>query len=337
MLEQYLWFITTNWFTVIISLILIMIILNYATWVLEKEISTIWKKLKILPSVRWAIFDASMSSLPEFLTALVWLFILWEKWLEVGTWTIWGSALFNILIIPAAVLLAYNWKKPIKIDPSSIKRDSIFYFLSIIVILVWLYFNQLKITSIALITVYVSYIFYLYKQSLNHRNQYKESIEKDYENVKNIKISYLKIFIWLAIVYLGVEVAVSAAEWMWKELHVSTFIISLVVLAGITSIPDTMLSIKASNKWDVDAWFSNAVGSNIFDICIWLWVPMFIWTFFMWLHPVINFKDNFYLFMFVILATIIYLIVLNLNNISKKTWYALLILYILIIIYIIIR
>ena len=336
MLEQYLWFVKINWLTIIISLIIAMIVLNYATWILEKEISTIWKKLKIPTTVRWAIFDASMSSLPELLTSFAWLIILGSKWLEVWTWTIWWSALFNILIIPAAVLLAYNWKKPIKINKWWIKRDSIFYILSIIIIILWLWSKQLTFMSLSLIWLYVIYMFYLYKQSLQHRKENKKEVELAYESVKNVKISYIKIILSLIIVYVWVEASVVAAEWIWNVLHISILIISLVILASITSIPDTLLSIKSTKKWDVDAGFSNAVWSNIFDICIWLGLPIFIWTVFMWLKSEIDFEKNFYMFIFVILATIIYFVVINLRNISKKNAYMLILAYILIVIYLVI-
>jgi len=336
MLEQYLWFVKINWLTIIISLVVAMIALNYATWILSNEISTIWKKLKIPTSVRWAIFDASMSSLPELLTSFAWLIILGSKWLEVGTWTIWWSALFNILIIPAAVLLTYNLGKPIKIHKWWIKRDSIFYTLSIIITIVGLWLNQLIFMSIALILFYVVYILYLYKQSLQHRKENTKKLELVYESVKNVKISYIKIFISSIIIYIGVELSVVAAQQIWNILNISVLIISLVLLSSITSIPDTLLSIKSTKKWDVDAGFSNAVGSNIFDICIWLGLPIFIWTVFMWLKPEIDFSKNFYMFIFIILATIIYFITINLKNINKKTGYVLILVYILIVIYLVI-
>jgi len=79
MLDSYLSFITYNWWSVIISLLFIMYLLNFWTWILEEQLSVIWKKLKIPNSVRWATFDAASSSLPEFLTSLTGLMILKEK------------------------------------------------------------------------------------------------------------------------------------------------------------------------------------------------------------------------------------------------------------------
>lgn len=337
MLEKYLWFVATNRFTVIVTLILVMIILNYCTWKLESEISTIGKKLKISPSVRWAVFDASMSSLPELLTAFAWLMMLGNAWLEVWIWTIWWSALFNILIIPAAVLLVYRWKEKIKIEKSWIRRDSLFFIFSVIVFLLWLYFNQLLYMSIWLIITYILYIIYLYIESLKHRKVNQEEVMEAYKEVEGKKINYIIIILALFFIYVMVEASVVAAERIGHKLNISVMIISLVVLAAITSIPDTLLSIKSSQKWEVNAWLSNAVGSNIFDICIWLWVPIFIGISFMGLNPQVNFKENISLFIFVILSVFVYYIILNIKKISRKHSSVFLFLYIFTVLFLVLN
>ena len=66
--------------------------------------------------------------------------------------------------------------------------------------------------SIALILFYVVYILYLYKQSLQHRKENTKKLELVYESVKNVKISYIKIFISSIIIYIGVELSVVAAQ-----------------------------------------------------------------------------------------------------------------------------
>jgi len=335
MLESYLHFITVNWFTVIITLVVVMFVLNYWTSILEEQLSVIWKKIKIPASVRWATFDAISSSLPEFLTSLVWLFVLDAKWLEVGIGTIWGSAIFNILIIPALVLIFYKGKGIIQIEAKWIKRDSIFYVLSIVILLLGLYFNQFTLMGLVLVLNYLIYIFFLYRHSQDHRKVNTQKVEDAYNKVKHIKVSYLKIILSLILIYVGVEASVVAAEWIGKQLHVSVLIVSLVLLASITSIPDTLLSIKSSQKWDIDAGLSNAVGSNIFDICIGLWIPILIWTLILGFNLHVDFWTNFGVFVFIILSTIIYFFVLSKKNISKKDGLWLLGLYALFILYLV--
>ena len=302
MLETIVFLLTGNWTGVIITLIFVMLLLNFATWKLEEELSVAWKKLKMPTSVRGATFDAISSSLPEFLTAMTALILLKEKGLEVWIWTISGSAIFNILIIPLFALLFYKWKDIIKISKAWINRDVIFYIFSIIIFLVWLYLNKLFIMAIILVLLYLFYLFILYYQSKIYKSINTKEVEKSYKEVLKKKIWYFTILYSLVLVYVGVELSVHSASFIGTNLWISPLIVALVLLAGITSIPDTLLSIKASKKWDIDASLSNAVWSNIFDICIWLWVPIMIWIWIMWLEPVVDFSKNLPIFIFLIIS-----------------------------------
>jgi cation:H+ antiporter len=109
----------------------------------------------------------------------------------------------------------------------------------------------------------------------------------------------------------------------------------LILLAWITSIPDTLLSVKSSKKWDADAGMSNAVGSNIFDICIWLGLPILIWTLAMWLKPEVNFNDNIGVFGFLMWSVLIYFLLLSKKNLWKKDGIYLLLVYLVFIAYIV--
>ncbi len=326
---------TNNWIGVIFTLIWVMFLLNFATWKLEEQLSIIWKKLKIPAWVRWATFDAVSSSLPEFLTALIWLILLKEKWLEVWIWTISGSAIFNILIIPFFALLFYKTKWIISISKYWIKRDSIFYVISIIVFLAWVYYNELFLMWVSLFILYFFYVTVLYFNAKKHKAENYLIVEKDYLEVKNKKINYFIVIFSLVLVYLWVELSVYSAEFIWKSLWISTLIMSLILLAAITSIPDTLLSVKASKKWDIDASLSNAVWSNIFDICIGLWVPIMIWIWIMWLNPKVDFSTQIPIFWFLILSVIVYFIILSFKNLNKKHWYILLWMYIIFILYLV--
>lgn len=335
MIEEIIKLLTWNWLWVIITLIWVMFLLNFATWKLEEELSTLWKKIKIPTSVRWATFDAISSSLPEFLTAMIALILLKEKGLEVWIWTISGSAIFNILIIPFFSILFYKWKDIIKISKKWINRDVIFYILSIIIFLFWLYFNQLFIMWFILIGLYFSYLFILYNQSKKHKKINAIEIENNYNEVKNKKVKYFTILYTLVLIYIWVELSVHSAEFIWISLNIPTLIIALVLLAAITSIPDTLLSVKASKKWDIDASLSNAVGSNIFDICIWLWLPIIIWIWIMWLKPEVDFSSNLPIFWFLIISVFSYLFILSQKNITKKSSYILVLLYFIFILFLI--
>lgn len=307
-----------NWITVIFSFLVVMLILNFATSKLEEELTTIWKKLKIPDWVRWATFDAMSSSLPELLTVMVWLMSFWAVWLEVWIWTVSWSAIFNILIIPFFSILAYQWVKKISPEKSWINRDSIFYLFAISIFLLGLYFWELFLMSIVLIAVYIWYLFALYFESKKHKKKNAELINEAYDEVKNVKIWYFTIWYALILTYIWVEVAVACASFVWENLWISALVVSLVILAAVTSIPDTLLSVKSAKKWMINASLSNAVWSNIFDICIWLWVPIFVWVWFLWLDPKVDFAKNAPIFVFLVASVIFYFWILQKKNINKK-------------------
>lgn len=58
--------------------------------------------------------------------------------------------------------------------------------------------------------------------------------------------------------------------------HISDTVMGLTFLAMGTSIPDALGSLAVANKGEGDMAVSNAVGSNVFDICMGLGLPWFI-------------------------------------------------------------
>ncbi len=70
--------------------------------------------------------------------------------------------------------------------------------------------------------------------------------------------------------YWLVEVTISIAT----TLDIPVFFVAVIVAAAASSVPDTLLSIGAAKRGDDDGAVSNAFGSNIFDICICLSLPL---------------------------------------------------------------
>lgn len=70
--------------------------------------------------------------------------------------------------------------------------------------------------------------------------------------------------------YWLVEITVAIAT----TLSVPVFFVAVIVAAAASSVPDTLLSVAAAKRGDDDGAVSNAFGSNIFDICICLSVPL---------------------------------------------------------------
>ncbi|MEM6470959.1 MAG: sodium/calcium exchanger protein, partial [Planctomycetota bacterium] len=70
--------------------------------------------------------------------------------------------------------------------------------------------------------------------------------------------------------YWLVELTLAIAD----SLGAPVFFVAVIVAAAASSVPDTFLSIAAARRGDDDGAVSNAFGSNIFDICICLSIPL---------------------------------------------------------------
>lgn len=250
-------------------------------------------KLKIPTSVRGATFDAISSSFPEFSTAMI-AVLVYKRFVDVGVPTIAGSGIFNILLIPMASIIAFKGKDLlIKVDRRVVYRDMIFYLLSLTVLTVFTYLGSYTpFTGLLLIVVYMLYIIVLYRETKSYRENltYNELV-KEKEEVENyldeededdidVNMGYGAIILWIliaiAFIWFSIDAIIQSAIVIAYTFNIPQYIVSVIIIAACTSIPDTLLSVKSAKMGDAEGAVSNAVGSNIFDICVCLGLPMII-------------------------------------------------------------
>lgn len=236
-------------------------------------------KLKIPSTVRGATFDAIASSFPEFATAMI-AVLIYKEFTDVGVPTIAGSGIFNVLLIPMASILAFKGVLALKVEKENVYRDMFFYLLSLVVLGFSMYSGQFNyITGIMLVLVYVAYILFLHRQTKAHQAKLASSEDDDDEEEVE-DMSYGKIIFWIivtmAAVWVSVDAIIVSAGVVSTFLSIPKFITSVIIIAAATSIPDTFLSVKSAKRGDADGAIANAVGSNIFDICICLGLPMIV-------------------------------------------------------------
>ena len=108
------------------------------------------------------------------------------------------------------------------------------------------------------------FAFYTYKDAMKHREENKEKIEKEKNNI------YLKsiglIGIGVALLYVGAILTVDNAVILAKEFGLSEKIIGLTVIAIGTSLPELITSIIAIRKGHADIGIGTIIGSNIYNI-----------------------------------------------------------------------
>ena len=266
--------------------------------------------------VKGATINAVASSMPELFIALFFLFFLKDVvGFSGGLGTSFGSVLFNSLIIPSiAVLgvLSKSKKQSVEVSRKIIIRDGLWLLL---VEFVLIYFIQQGVISwvesLVLIVIYGLYVMYLFKTMKGgHEIDYEEPFS-DKE-----KVSFLSAFIildlkriiignqklntnkaWLVFVVSSLIIGfvcyflVIACEWLGSEtysvywfgelqgLGIPLLFVAIVFAAIGSSFPDTIISYKDAQKGNYDDAVSNAYGSNIFNLCVALGLPLFFFTF----------------------------------------------------------
>ena len=188
-----------------------------------------------------------------------------------------GSNIINVLLLIgiAAVI------RPIRVKKATVSKELPLLLListALIVLCLDTSLNQ-AVTNMfsrsdALICLLLFGVFLYYIITLARKNR-KEAKKVDDPQYKLGK-SLLLVVVGLAGVVLGSELVVNSASEIAKAIGFSERIISLTIVALGTSLPELITTITASHKGESDLLIGNIVGSNIFNICIVLALPIAI-------------------------------------------------------------
>ncbi len=285
------WFLTQNGiglasYFLWISLIMISTIVIWRAGDFFSPAATyIQNKHDIPQSIKAAVIDAIASSFPEFCVAVIAVIMLGRA--EVGIASIVGSALYNVLVIPAAAGLVAA--SPMVISKEVVWRDNLYY-LGVTLLLgamLWLFPNEWGAgVAVIFLLAYLGYVFLLQRDFKKSKNQNADShkpdiLEDKTEDDDELELkSEKKAWIWLVsmMILMGAatHVLVESSLALGDMLGIDGVLMGFVVIAAGTSVPDTALSVISAKKGHYDAAVSNVFGSNIFDICICLSVPILL-------------------------------------------------------------
>ncbi|ADV48690.1 sodium:calcium antiporter [Cellulophaga sp. E16_2] len=259
--------------------------------------------------VRGATINAIGSSMPELFTTLFFLFVLKDKdGFAGGIGTTAGSAIFNGMIIPAVVILVVVLKgitSHVEVSKKVLLRDGISLLICEFILIFVVGGETLNWThGLVLMGMYAIYSIYMLTSMKNVAvgADEEEEEEEDEEEEENKESGFLKnfftldlepIFIkgaitsksaWSLLVFAMLIIGsacmllVKACEWLGDELNIPIYFIAVILASAATSVPDTILSMKDAKKGNYDDAVSNALGSNIFDVCFALGLPLFLFT-----------------------------------------------------------
>lgn len=187
-----------------------------------------------------------------------------------------GSCILNILLIlgVAAVI------RPIKIKDNTVKKELplallISSLLAVLMLDIKLgsgIIDQVSradaIVILLFFTVFVYYLIALAKQ--------KRELKEDEKPQFKLGKSLIFVAIGLTGIIIGSDLVVNNATNIATSLGVSERIISLTIIAFGTSLPELVTTIVSSKKGEQDLLLGNIIGSNIFNICVVLGIPIVI-------------------------------------------------------------
>lgn len=262
--------------------------------------------------IKGATINAAASSIPELLTTCIFLFFYHDKaGFSAGIGTTAGSAVFNAMVIPGACIMAamiFLKVRNFELSRACILRDGFFLLLAEITLIVILSNTKLEwYHGFILLAIYIVYAIFMIKQNAAlsdgaDDDDDEDDDENDEPYIDSLIINFLKFnyrdmfhkrdeeyttttaFASLGLAILHISLAcyllAEAVVNIGEILQINTFFIAVILAAAATSVPDTVISIRDAMKGNYDDSIANAVGSNIFDICICLGVPLLIYTIF---------------------------------------------------------
>ena len=187
-----------------------------------------------------------------------------------------GSCILNILLIIGVAAGI----KPIKIKDSTIKKELPLTMLISIILAVVMLDTKLNNNSVnqitrsdALVILLFFSVFVYYLVTLAIKKNEKEKEAPKYK----LWLSLAFVAVGLASIIFGSDLVVDNASAIAKSLGISERIIALTIIALGTSLPELVTTIVSSRKNEQDLIIGNVIGSNIFNICVVLGIPVAIY------------------------------------------------------------
>lgn len=186
-----------------------------------------------------------------------------------------GSCIINVLLVIGLAAIV----SPIKVKNDTIKKEMP------LLCLITLIFSMLILDSVAfeilpnvitrldgiiLLLLFMIFVFYLYNIVKEHRNKNRQ--KPMYSIPKAIFLLIISIIIIVYSSDLIVDNAVVIAE----SLGISHKVITMVVIVIGTSLPELTMTVRSAKKHEFDIALGNIIGTNIFNICIVLGLPVTI-------------------------------------------------------------
>lgn len=224
-----------------------------------------------------------------------------------------GSCIVNILLIIGIAAIV----NPIKVKNSTVKKELPILFLITSIFFVLLMdrlFNPNTPTSFSrfdgavLILLFGIFVYYLIRL-LKNKKQDQGGVEKKY----NLPVALILFVISTIVIIYSSDLIVDNALSLAERIHVSPKIITMIAVVVGTSLPELVMTVTSAKRGEFDMAIGNIIGTNIFNICIVLGLPILI-------YGDLELVDFNFIDIFVVLLSsfLLYLFARSEKEISKK-------------------
>ena len=225
-----------------------------------------------LPAVvQGSVVVAVGSSFPELasvvVTALAGSF-------GMGVGAIVGSAIFNVLVIPAVSGLVTD--DPLDVSRTVVYKEAQFYMLAVSALVITfalavIYYpvdggaalagSVTRPLALIPLGLYGLYLFIQWQDVGDHESGH------DGTGV-DLRREWAKLAAGLALILVAVESLVGALEGLNATFGLPEFLAGVTVLAAATSFPDALISVRAARDGSGATSLGNVLGSNTFDLLV---------------------------------------------------------------------
>lgn len=239
---------------------------------LERASGRLAKHYGLPRLIQGAILAAVGSSAPEIASTIISTIRYGE--FELGVGVVVGSAVFNILVIPALSALLSDGTLDTGRDV--VYKEAQFYMLSVAALflvfaLAVIYYptagdglqgNITRPLALSLLALYGLYIFI----------QYLEVSDADVGRVpldrRGLLLEWVLLLGGIGLIIAGIEGLVFAAVGLGDAFGTPSFLWGLTVVAAATSLPDALISVAAARIGEPAVSLGNVLGSNVFDLLV---------------------------------------------------------------------
>lgn len=189
-----------------------------------------------------------------------------------------GSCIVNVFLIIGLASLLH----PIKVKHETVKKELPILLLittSFSVLMLDSLFNKTnpnifsRADGIVLMILFLMFVTYLV-QMFHHKERENKKIPVKYDN---ILIAIVLLILSICVISVSSDIIVTNAVKIAKSLNISEKLITMTAIVIGTSLPEMFMTVSSAKKGEFDMAIGNIIGTNIFNICIVLGLPVAIY------------------------------------------------------------